>query len=165
MNRCIALGLAGLVLVFSRPVAAAADEAAGLEVIRPGDTALSCGQIAGEIALMEDVVFRSRDIEKRSHYTSAGVGVAKTAVGFLIGSLPGALGVMAAGHIVSEATDDRGESAAALQDAAAQRRSMMIGIFNAKGCEGPIYMSLEDLEPAAGEETPPPAPVRPRYNE
>ncbi len=101
---------------------------------------------------MNDMIAAAQDIQDSSRMTGTGIGVAKTVGSYLVGSLGGALGILAAGYIVGEATDNSGEDAAALQDKAEKRRSFILGIYNARGCQGPV--KLAEIEPAAGTSVP-----------
>lgn len=154
-----------LVTVFFLPQSVLANDQSGFDIIRTGDTELTCNQISTEITSMESVIVKSLEEQRDGEMTSTGVGVAKTVGGLLVGSLGGVLGIMAAGHLAAEAADDKVEEAAAEENAAAQRRSFMIGIYNAKGCQGPLQPGFDvaALEPAAGDDEPH-APVSPHYN-
>jgi hypothetical protein len=87
---------------------------------------------------MDEVIRQARETQKESQIANTGVGVAKTVASYLVGSLGGAIGIMAAGYIVGEATDDQAENASDLEDTAQQRRSFMIGVYNARSCVGPV---------------------------
>ncbi len=116
----------------------------------PGDEAMDCPAIAQEVSAMDDVILQSYIVQQSSEKTTIGVGVAKTVGSFLVGSLGGALGILAAGHFASEAADDKGEIAAALEDTAKQRRSLMVGMHNAKKCAEELPVApppMEDLWP------------------
>ncbi|MBU0859678.1 MAG: hypothetical protein KJ667_07050 [Alphaproteobacteria bacterium] len=135
-----------------------------LEVSMPGDDRLDCTEISREIGHMESVVFDSDASQRAAENTGTGISIVKAIGGFLIGSVPGAIGVMAAGHVAGEAAEGKAENAEVMEDIAAQRRSLMIGMYNAKGCKGPIHstravrdaaidvdkFSPAAIEPAAG---------------
>lgn len=121
-----------------------------LEISMPGDEAMDCAAIAKEVSAMDDVILQSYIVQQSSEKTTLGVGVAKTVGSFLVGSLGGVLGILAAGHFASEAADDKGEVAAALEDTAKQRRSLMVGMHNAKQCTEELPVApppMEDLWP------------------
>jgi hypothetical protein len=142
------MGLAVCTLSFiADPVHAAAPK---LEISMPGDEIMDCPAIAQEVSKMDDVILQSYIVQQSSEKTTLGVGVAKTVGSFLVGSLTGALGILAAGHFASEAADDKGEVAAALEDIARQRRSLMVGMHNAKECKEELPVApppMEDLWP------------------
>ncbi len=162
MKRALLTGTC-IALFFCPAITARADVMAPFDIIKPDDLSMSCGGISGEIALMEDVILGIRPIERDANYTSAGIGVAKAVGGFLIGSVPGAIGVMAAGQIANEANELHAEDALDLKDAAKQRRGAMVGLYSAKGCQGPIYSVIATeaakaaadaaaIEPTAGQD-------------
>ncbi len=115
-----------------------------LEISMPGDTNMSCHALSSEITSMDQVISEALAAKNESRTTSTGIGVAKTVGGILVGSLGGAIGIMAAGHLLSSATDDETASADALQDIAEQRRSLITGIFTTKKCQGPRPAPLRD---------------------
>lgn len=110
-----------------------------IEIWMAGDELLDCGGIRREIAAMEEVIIRNDEAQQSAQNTGTGISIAKAIGGFLIGSIPGAIGVMAAGHVAGEAAETQAEDAEAREDVAQQRRSMMIGMYNAKECKGPIH--------------------------
>lgn len=110
-----------------------------LQIFMPGDDVLDCAGIRQHIASMEEMIVSSDQEQRAAQNTGTGISIAKAIGGFLIGSIPGAIGVMAAGHVASEAAEGKADVAEAREDIAGQRRSMMIGMYNAKGCTGPIH--------------------------
>lgn len=137
-----------IVMIALPSASARAAEFLDIQISRADDLLMSCHEISREIALMETIVHQTRLTQERAELTSAGVGVAKTVASYLVGSLGGAIGIMAASYIVNEATDDRGDNAKTIEDLAQQRRSFMKGVFNARACMGPLELS--SIEPAAG---------------
>lgn len=144
-----------------------------IEISQPEDVHLTCPQISREVSAMNDLINENREIAEDSEMTHTGVSVAKTVGSFLIGSLGGVLGVMAAGHLAGRVADEKTADAVAAEDSAKQRMSLMVGIFNTRSCIGPIQMAalvlpgesenaLNNIEPAAGGDSKPRAP---RYNE
>jgi hypothetical protein len=138
-----------------------------LQVSMQNDHNMNCPAISREIETMETVIRYSDEVQDDAEDTGTGITVAKAVGGFLVGSIPGAIGVMAVGGIAGEVAEQKAEDAAALQDIAEQRRSLMIGMFNAKNCIGPVRAAqlerrrdriLAAIEPAAG----PSAPAYPR---
>lgn len=156
--------------------ASAADplEVLNLRVSREGDLEFSCGQLSQEALLMRDIIEITQDTRDNTEVTNTGIGVAGAVGSFLIGSVTGGIGLAAAGYVAKEMAEEEAEDAEGLQDIAFQRRALMMGIFNAKGCEGPIEHALQDREPQdpltrlanietqAGEEMH--KPKKPRYN-
>ncbi len=152
------IGLAGLLLcghamaAGTTPVPAKKPAAPRLEIYMPGDDRLDCSGIGKEIARMEDMIIRSDAAQQSAENTGTGISIAKAIGGFLIGSIPGAIGVMAAGHVASEAAEGQAEDAEAVEDVAEQRRSMMIGMYNAKTCKGPIHSNRSIRNAAISED-------------
>lgn len=176
MKRFKSLVLAALVCGLSQPSFAA--DATYLEVSRVGDTELSCGQLSQEGVLMRDIIATTEDIKEGSEKRNMGITAAGAVGSFLISSVTGGIGIAAAGYLLKHSGEETQEEADNIQDIAKQRRSLMVGIYNAKGCNGPIEhvfnsYELEDemiatvsevasIEPAAGEEFY--NALRPRYN-
>lgn len=161
------VAIACAALLASAPACARAADFPPFQVSQLGDLEKSCHELSLEVSAMEDLIAQATQAQDASQITSTGVTVAKTVGSYLVGTLAGGLGVLAAGYIVSEATDDRFENAAAVQDLAAQRRSFMAGIYNARGCKGPLE-KLADIEPAAGDDgetAVEPTLRKPRYND
>ena len=142
----IAIACLGILSCQAAPHALAAD----FQISQAGDLEMNCHEISQEVIAMEAIIAEAKVMENSTNVTETGVTVAKTVGSYLVGSLAGGLGILAAGYIVNEATDDREETAIALQDTAAQRRSFMQGIYNARGCMGPL--ELASIAPAAGDE-------------
>lgn len=123
------------------------------------DHKMNCAAIGREIETMGTVIRYSDEVQDDANDTGTGISVVKAVGGFLIGSIPGAIGVMAAGQVANEIAEGKAEDAAHLQDIAEQRRSMMMGMYSAKNCYGPIReVKAEDrrdkflaaIEPASG---------------
>ncbi len=141
-----------------------------MQVTHLGDVDLGCGKLSAEAASMRDVISQHEDMKKDAKMQGYGVNAAAGIGSLIVGTVTGGIGFAAAGFLASEAIDEDAEEAEAVSDVAAQRRSFMMGIFNAKGCYGPIeHVMLEpvedktetalmDIEPAAGER-------EPRYND
>ncbi len=135
--------------MLSITVPANAMDGDALQISRQSDLQMSCSEISHEVSAMEDLIHAARIDQEKSAMTSTGVTAAKTVASYLVGSLGGAIGIMAAGYIVGEATEERGEDAFKLEEIAQQRRSFMTGIYNARSCIGPL--ELASVEPAAGD--------------
>lgn len=119
-------------------------EAQALKVSRLGDTEMQCGQISQEAALMRDIVMTTQDIKDTTKIKNHGITAAGAVGSFLVGSVTGGVGIAAAGLLLKNVTADTQKEADGIQDLAEQRRSLMIGIYNAKGCLGPIDHVLQD---------------------
>ncbi len=159
MNRFLCLLSCGAFL-FSLPVAASADEGLvrELEVSRQGDLELGCGALSREAILMRDIISVTQDIQDTKELENHGINAVGAVGGLLVGTATGGLGLAAAGLLATEVNDASSDEAEGVQDIAEQRRSFIIGIFNAKGCEGPIENAMQNIEldfpniaPAAGE--------------
>lgn len=119
-----------------------------LRISRPDDLLLDCHEISRQISTMEAIMSYTEEIQDDFRITDTGITVGKAVGSYLVGSLAGGIGIVAASFIISEAADDRAEQAAATQHTAMQRRSFLSGIYNARGCQGPLEMAL--IEPAVG---------------
>lgn len=138
--------------LFSAPAFAA--EMFDLRVSREGDLVKDCGEISQEVSTMESIMEHAAEVQTETELAGKGINVVKSVGTYLIGSTGGALGIIAAGVVVSHFADEKIESAEDLQKAAGQRRSFMMGVYNAKGCEGPFKATafeLAGIEPAAGD--------------
>ena len=133
------VGAALPALAAGAPVPAPKPDQPKLEIWMAGDDQLDCTGIRKEIGAMENMIISSDEAQQSAENTGTGISIVKAIGGFLIGSVPGAIGVMAAGHVASNAAEGQAEDAEAREDVAEQRRSMMIGMYNAKGCKGPIH--------------------------
>ncbi|MEZ5918862.1 MAG: hypothetical protein R3D66_02745 [Alphaproteobacteria bacterium] len=183
------------VFLLVNPFPAAANEADGLQaqslqISRRGDVDMSCGALSQEAATMRDIILTTQDIKDDSRLKQHGVNAAGAIGGFLIGSVTGGVGLAAAGFLIDHNIGETASDADSVQDIAAQRRALMIGIHTAKGCYGPMEHALQDgmgsggtgnvapadvqnagsaadsgdrlaaIRPAAGDE-----PSKPRYNQ
>ena len=148
------LGVIISLLLYS-PSAAANDvlEVQPLEVSRLGDTELSCGSLSQEAAMMRDIIDTTQDIQDSSKMKSNGINAAVGVGSFLIGTVTGGIGFAAAGFLLDQSTKEDANDADSVQDTAQQRRSLMMGIYNAKGCLGPIEHVMRDQVTMQGEET------------
>lgn len=147
----------------------ATENVSTLEVSRAGDIELSCGQLSQEATLMRDIVFTTQDMQNDTKMKSRGAAVAGTAASFLIGTVTGGIGLAAAGFLIDENLETGMNESDKIQDIAEQRRSFVMGIYNAKNCYGPMdhamqnpeelktisefaqAATLSNIEPAAGE--------------
>lgn len=109
-----------------------------LEISMPGDADMDCARIGQEVGMMDQLIAGSYSTREKSDQTSIGVNVVKTIGSVLVGTLTGTIGFMAAGHLAAEAADHRSEVAEETGEIALQRRSLMVGMFQAKQCEGDL---------------------------
>lgn len=174
MKKHLTLSLCALALIIHSTSALAVD-AQALTVSRLGDTDLSCGGLSQEAALMRDIVMTTEDIKDNSKMKTHGITAAGAVGSFLVGTVTGGVGIAAAGFLLKNATEGTKQEADGIQDVAEQRRSLMMGIYNAKGCHGPIEHVMQDtlqhtqqtlqvaaVEPESGE---PETENKPSYNE
>ena len=160
-----------LTFVITQPAFAVDTVSAGeMTVSHAGDMDLGCAALSKEAGTMRDVITQHEDVKDDAKMQGYGVNAAAGIGSFLVGTVTGGIGFAAAGLLASEAISEEAEEAEAVKDIAAQRRSFMMGVFNAKGCFGPIehvmltpqeertQTSLANIEPAAGDD-------RPRYND
>ncbi len=157
----------------------AANEVLELQVSRLGDVEMNCGSLSQEALLMREIITTTQDIKDNSKIKSHGISAAAGVGGFLVGTVTGGIGLAAAGFLLDQTTKSTASNADGVQDIAEQRRSLMVGIYNAKGCTGPIEHVMQDgmerddkteiqiasIEPAAGEGSEPPLPRKPHYND
>lgn len=156
------------ILVLSSTLAqtALATEAVELRVSRKGDINFDCGKLSREALLMREIITTTEDIKDSSTMRGHGINAATGIGSFLIGTATGGIGLAAAGFLLSQTNEEDADDADNVQDIAAQRRSFMVGIYNAKGCYGPIehvmldglkrpsstIINIASVEPAAGDE-------------
>lgn len=128
-----------------------------------GDTELSCGALSTEAQNMRDIIYIMEDEKTSSKLKSHGVTAAGAVGSLLIGTATGGVGLALGGFLLDQNFKDNKEKADEFQDIAEQRRTLMMGIFNAKGCEGPIEHAMQNpakfdptdliaaIEPAGGQ--------------
>lgn len=125
-----------------------------LQISRAGDLEMSCGELSQEATLMRDIVATTQGIKNDKEFNERGIGVAGAIGGLVIGSATGGIGLAAAGLLANHINEEEKEEADSVQDKAAQRRILMMGIFNAKGCKGPIEHAMQDPEAMKMDEAP-----------
>lgn len=109
-----------------------------MEFSKIGDLELSCGALSEEAAAMRTTILEKEDKESAAEMRSHGVNAAAGIGSFLIGTATGGIGFAAAGLLASEAIQSDADESENMKYIAAQRRSLMIGIYKAKACHGPI---------------------------
>lgn len=129
---------------------ALASDGASMAVSKLGDTTMSCGALSEEAASMRDIVFATQSVKDKSKMRSRSIGVAGAAASALIGTATGGIGLAAVGFLVDNEISNSASKADEMQDIAGQRRSLMMGIYNAKGCHGPLDHAMQnpkDVDP------------------
>lgn len=103
---------------------------------------------------------------------SHGITAAGAIGSLLIGSATGGIGLAVGGFLMNHSVEERSDEADKIQDIAAQRRTLMMGIHNAKGCFGPIEHAMQnpsEFDPigtiALSNESKYHAELRKRYND
>ena len=144
MYRLLALFCAASLIGFSNN--AYAIKATELEVSRSGDLNLRCGDLSREAATMRDIIFANEEIKDESENTSMGISAAGAVGSMLIGTATGGVGLAAMGFMLDKQTENRSDKADDIQDLAEQRRTFIMGIYNAKGCFGPMDHAMSNPE-------------------
>lgn len=115
-----------------------------LSISQQGDTDLSCGALSTEAAKMRDIIFTTQGIKDSTNMKSHGLTAAGAIGSFLVGTVTGGVGLAVGGLLLDHNLNQTEEEADAIQDTAEQRRTLMMGIFNAKGCEGPLEHAMQN---------------------
>ena len=121
-----------------------------LKISQSGDLELSCGALSNEAGRMSHIIHATQDIKDNSELKSHGITAAGALGSFLIGSATGGIGLAVGGFLMNHNIEERKDQADTIQDTAAQRRTLMMGIHNAKGCYGPIEHAMQspaDFDP------------------
>jgi len=117
-----------------------------LRVSYDGDINMACGPLSSEALRMRDVIYATQDVKDRAKMQSHGITAAGAVGSFLIGSVTGGVGLALGGFLLDQNVGQTEENADTVQDTAAQRRTLMMGIYNAKGCEGPLEHAMQNPE-------------------
>ncbi len=117
-----------------------------LTVSRAGDIDMSCGRLSSEALHMRNVIYDTQDVKDRAKMQSHGITAAGAIGSFLIGSVTGGVGLAVGGFLLDQNVGQTEDNADSIQDTAAQRRTLMMGIYNAKGCEGPLEHAMQNPE-------------------
>lgn len=123
-------------------------QALELKVSRQGDLELSCGSLSQEALTMRDIVNTTQNIKEGSALRANGITAAGAIGSFLVGTATGGIGLAAAGFLLERNVDTRSQAADDVQDIAEQRRSLMLGVYNAKGCYGPTEHVMQNADQA-----------------
>lgn len=143
MNKYLILPMSAIALL-AHSLPCYAVDAKELAVSRLGDVELSCGELSQEAALMRDIVMTTEDIKDNTSMKTHGITAAGAVGSFLVGTVTGGVGIAAAGFLLKNTTQGEKQDADNVQDIAEQRRSLMMGIYHAKGCAGPIEHVMQD---------------------
>ncbi|MGZ8363523.1 MAG: hypothetical protein ACXW3D_06525 [Caulobacteraceae bacterium] len=167
---CIHLGgmaLAAAVLAMSAGSAMAAKKAPEpmLEVSYPGDGAMTCEQLAVEASRMNQIMgisdAQAASAEAGAQAANLGASVAVHAALYsgALGRVPG-LGLFANGASSMARMNAEAKAKRAAQDiqTAQQRRAMIMGIYQGRGCGAPAPAPVAQVAPAPAA-APAPAPV------
>ena len=135
-----------------------------LSISQPGDLEMACSDLSKESMNMRDVIYATQDVKDRAKMKSHGLKAAGAVGSFLIGTVTGGVGLAVGGFLLDQNVGATATEADELQDIAEQRRTLMMGIYNAKGCAGPLEHAMQNpdifdplgkiaaIETAAGEE-------------
>jgi len=139
-------------------------EATNLTISKPEDLEMHCGALSQEAMRMRDIIYTTQDVKDTARMRSHGITAAGAVGSFLIGSVTGGVGLALGGFLLDQNIGQTADDADGVQDIAEQRRTLMMGIFNAKRCQGPLEHAMQSpeifdplsklatLEPAAGTE-------------
>ena len=120
-----------------------------LQISKPGDLELSCNALTAEALNMSQVILTTQNVKDNSDIKSHGVTAAGAVGSFLIGSVTGGIGLAVGGFLVNHNIEEHSDQADQIQDFAEQRRTLMVGIHNAKGCYGPIEHVMQTPKESA----------------
>ena len=121
-------------------------QAHALQISRLGDVEKSCGSLSEEAADMRDVIYQMEEAKAQKDLQSDGLTAAGAVGSFLVGTVTGGVGLAVGGFLLERNIENNKEEVDAIQDIAEQRRTLMMGIFNAKGCLGPIEHAMQNPE-------------------
>ncbi len=146
-----------------------------IQISKKGDLELECSALTQEAIAMRDVISELENLKDKSNMQSNGVTAAGAVGSFLIGTVTGGIGLAVGGLLIDHNISEDKQKTDELQDIAEQRRILMMGIFNAKGCEGTIEQAMSPnenttdkmaaIQPASGEKTTSQAPRADIYNQ
>ncbi len=110
------------------------------KVARQGDLELNCAALVNEAQLMNQIIKTTEDLKNDAKVNNQAITAAGALGSFLVTGLTGGLGIAAVGFFASQEFEEGENQAESVQDVAHQRRALMNGIFQAKGCENPVLM-------------------------
>ena len=135
-----------------------------LSISQDGDLEMTCSALSKESMNMRDVIYATQDVKDRAKMKSHGIKAAGAVGSFLVGTVTGGVGLALGGFLLDQNVGATASDADEIQDIAKQRRTLMMGIYNAKGCAGPLEHAMQNpdifdplgkiaaIETAAGEE-------------
>ena len=113
-------------------------------ISQEGDIEMQCGALSEEALTMRDIIYTTQEIKDNAKMKSHGIKAAGAIGSFLIGTATGGIGLAVGGFLLDQGVKNGGSKADELQDSAAQRRTLMMGIYNAKGCYGPLEHAMQN---------------------
>lgn len=134
-----------------------------LVISKAGDVEMSCGALSKEAVTMRNIIHEMEEVKNGSEIQSHGVTAAGAVGSFLIGSVTGGIGLAVGGFLLDRNISANKDDADEIQDIAKQRRTLMMGIYNAKSCFGPLEHAMQnpeerdamdiiaDIQPASGQ--------------
>jgi len=108
-----------------------------IQISTPNDLQLDCNELSSEAYKMKKIIQTTQNIKDTSDLKSNGVTAAGALGSLIIGTATGGIGLAIGGYLMHQNIEERGDKADDIQYIAAQRRTLMLGIHNAKGCFGP----------------------------
>lgn len=115
-----------------------------LVISKQGDLEMPCGQLSNEAAGMRDIIYMMEEVKTSSEMQSHGLAAVGAVGSFLVGTVTGGIGLAVGGFLLDYNIGAREDDADKYQDIAEQRRTLMMGIYNAKGCHGPLDHAMQD---------------------
>ena len=95
---------------------------------------------------MRDIIYATQDLKDSAKMRKNGIKAAGAIGSFLIGSVTGGVGLAVGGFLLDQGVEEVSTNADEFQDTAEQRRTLMMGIYNAKGCFGPLDHAMQNPE-------------------
>ena len=117
-----------------------------LQISYEGDVEMQCNELSVEAEVMRDLIYATQEIKDRAKMRKTGIKAAGALGSFLIGSVTGGVGLAVGGFLLDQGVDQTRSNADIFQDTAEQRRTLMMGIYNAKGCFGPLDHAMQNPE-------------------
>ena len=117
-----------------------------LLVSREGDIEMQCNDLSREAMEMRNVIYTTQEMKDKAKLKKHGVTAAAGIGSFLIGTVTGGVGLALGGFLLEQNFGGEASDADKIQDIAEQRRTLMMGIYNAKGCFGPLEHAMQSPE-------------------
>ena len=117
-----------------------------LLVSREGDIEMQCSALSREALEMRNVIYTTQEMKDNAKIKKHGVTAAAGIGSFLIGTVTGGVGLALGGFLLEQSFGGDASDADKIQDIAEQRRTLMMGIYNAKGCYGPLDHAMQSPE-------------------